>query len=151
MKPYMFIQNKILQPILTTLNDLVTDKIVQAKELESLPIENENFEFVEFEPINNYLTHGNIIWTNVLIHYHNNVLIKFNYVFDCNDQNNAINEKPIDVCTLEVYNPKKLHLFIAIGLLLVGKLQRTITSLVLSLLSCFFFWATRGHEWEHCR
>jgi hypothetical protein len=57
----MFIQNKILQPILTNLNDLVTDKIVQAKELESLPIENENFEFVEFEPINNYLTHGNII------------------------------------------------------------------------------------------
>ncbi len=97
------------------------------------------------------MTHGNIIGTNVLIHYHNNVLIKFNYVFDYNDQNDAINEKPIDVCTLEVYNPKKLHLFIAIGLLLVGKLQRTITSLVLSLLSCFFFWATRGHEWEHCR
>jgi hypothetical protein len=106
LKPYKFIQDRTLQPVLDNLSDLVTDELVQIEELEPLPIENVNFEHVEFEAINNYLTHGNIIGTYVPIHYHNDVLVKFNYVRDCNGQNNAINEKPIDVCTLEVYNPK---------------------------------------------
>jgi hypothetical protein len=60
---------------------------------------------VKFEPINNY-THGSIIGIYVPIHYHDNVPIEFNYVLICNDQNNAFSEKPIDVYTLKVYNPK---------------------------------------------
>jgi hypothetical protein len=52
------------------------------------------------------LTHGNIIGTYVPIHYHDDVPIEFNYVPNYNEQNDAFNEKSIDVCTLDVYNPK---------------------------------------------
>jgi hypothetical protein len=50
LKSYKFIEDKTLQPMLAKPNDLVTDKHVQIKPLH---VENENFEFVEFEPMNN--------------------------------------------------------------------------------------------------
>jgi len=68
LKPYKFIQDRTLQPILANLSDLVIDEYVQTKELEPLLIENANFEHVEFEPVNNYLIDGNIIGTDVPIH-----------------------------------------------------------------------------------
>jgi hypothetical protein len=45
------------------------------------------------------MTHDSIIRTGVPIHYYDNVPIH-------NDQNNTSIEEPIDVHTLEVYNPK---------------------------------------------
>ncbi len=83
---------------------MVIDGHVQTKELEPLLVDNANSQLVEFELVNNYLTRGIIIVTYVLVHYHNDVTIVFNYLSDCNDQNDASNDKPIDVCTLEVYN-----------------------------------------------
>jgi hypothetical protein len=81
----MFIEDKTLQPILTNHNDLVIDKPTMTEEPEPLPIENENFEPIKFELVNNYLTNGSIIGTNVHVHYHNDVLVEFNYVLGCND------------------------------------------------------------------
>jgi hypothetical protein len=49
---------------------MVTNEHVQIEKLEPLFVENENFELVEFEPINNYLTHGSIIGTYLPIHCH---------------------------------------------------------------------------------
>ncbi len=59
-KPYKFIEYKIPQPVLAKPSDLVIDEHVQTKEHESLPIEHENLQPIEFEPVNNHLTHGNI-------------------------------------------------------------------------------------------
>ncbi|CAM6021600.1 unnamed protein product, partial [Sphagnum balticum] len=87
-------------------NELVIDELVQTKKLEPLPIENEIFEIVEFELVNNYLTHGNIIGTYVLVHYHDDISIEFNYVPNCNDQNNAFSENSINVYALNIYNLK---------------------------------------------
>jgi hypothetical protein len=61
---------------------------------------------MKFEPVNNYSTHGNHTGTNVSIHYYDNVLVEFNYVHVCNDQNDAFNEKPKHIYILEVWNPK---------------------------------------------
>ncbi len=106
MKPYRFIKNKTLQLVLTNLSDLVIDELVQIKEPKPLLIENASFGLVEFKPINNYLTLGNIIGTNVHVHYHNDVPIEFNYVPNCNDQNDTFSKGSIDLYTLEDYNPK---------------------------------------------
>ncbi len=106
MKPYKFIEDKTLQPVFVNPSDLVIDKPIKTKEPKPLPVENANFELVEFKSINNYLTHGNIIGTNVLVCCHNDVPIEFNYVSSCNDQNNAFSKGPINVYTLEMYNPK---------------------------------------------
>jgi hypothetical protein len=76
----MFIEDRTLQPILAKPNDLVTNEPIQTKKLEPLPIENENFEPIKFEPINNYLTHGSIIRTNVHVHYHDDVHVEHNCV-----------------------------------------------------------------------
>jgi hypothetical protein len=64
----------------------VTNEHVQTEKIEPLLVENEKFELVEFKQVNNYLTHGSIIITYVPIHYHEDVLIEFNYVPDYNDQ-----------------------------------------------------------------
>jgi hypothetical protein len=110
LKPYKFIENITLQPILVNLSDLVVDEHVQIEEPEPILIENENFKPVKFELVNNYLTHGSIIGTNIPIHYYDNVPIEFNYIPIHNDQNDAFNEKPIDICILEVWNPKsRIH------------------------------------------
>jgi hypothetical protein len=106
LKPYKFIEDIILQLVLAKCSDLVTNEPIQTKELKLLPIENDNYELVEFELVNNYLTYGNIIGINVLVHYHEHVLIEFNYAPNYNDQNDAFSEKSINVCTLEVYNLK---------------------------------------------
>jgi hypothetical protein len=39
LKPYEFIEDKILQPVLTIPSGLVTDELVQTKELEPLLVE----------------------------------------------------------------------------------------------------------------
>ncbi len=57
------------------------------------------------------MTLGNIIGTDVPIHYHDDVSFKFNYVLDYNDENDAISEKPINICTQKVYNPKS-HIYL---------------------------------------
>jgi len=106
LKPHMFIEDIILQPILTNLSDLVVDEHVQIKELEPLLVENANFEPIKFELVNNYSTYGNITGTNVPIHYYDNVLVELNYILVCNDQNDTFNEKPIDIYILEVWNLK---------------------------------------------
>jgi hypothetical protein len=77
---------------------LVTNEPIQTKEPKPLPIRNANFELVEFELVNNYLTHGSVIETYVPV--------EFNYVPNCNDKNNSFNEKLIDIYTLKVYNLK---------------------------------------------
>jgi len=76
----MFIEDRTLQPILAKPNDLVTNEPIQTKKPKPLPIENENFEPIKFEPVNNYLTHGNIIGTCVHVHYHDDVHVELNYV-----------------------------------------------------------------------
>ncbi len=80
LKPYMFIEDKTLQPVLAKLSDLITYEPIQTKKLEPLLLEPEDLQHVEFEPINNHLTHGNIKRTNVFIHYYHDVfLLKCNY------------------------------------------------------------------------
>jgi hypothetical protein len=60
LKPYKFIENWTLQPVLAKPNDLVTNELVQTKELKPLPIELEDLQHVEFEPVNNHLTPSSI-------------------------------------------------------------------------------------------
>jgi hypothetical protein len=43
-------------------------------------------QHVEFKPINNHLTHGNVKGTNVPIHYYHDVHIEDNNVVICNDK-----------------------------------------------------------------
>jgi hypothetical protein len=71
----MFIEDKTLQLVLAKPSDLVTYEPVQTKKLESLHVELEDHQHVEFEPVNNHLTHDNIKRTNVLVHYYHDVLI----------------------------------------------------------------------------
>jgi hypothetical protein len=85
---------------------LVVDEPVQIDERKPLLVENANFEPVKFELVNNYWTHGGICGIDVVVHYYDDVLIVFNYALVCNDQNDTFSEKPIDVCILEVNNPK---------------------------------------------
>jgi len=106
----MFIKHRTLQPLLAIPSDVVTNELVQTKRPKTLPIENENYELVEFEPVDNFLTHGNIIGIDVLVHYHEDVAIEFNYVLDYNDQNDAFSEISINICTLEVHKPKN-HIY----------------------------------------
>jgi hypothetical protein len=82
------------------------DELVQTKELEPLLIENAKYGPVESEPVNYYLTHGNIIRIGVLVHYHNDLPVELNYVHDYNYQNDIFSKGPINVCILEVYNPR---------------------------------------------
>jgi len=110
LKPYMFIEGWTLQPILVKLNNLAIDEFVQIEELEPLPVEHEDLQPIGFEPINNYLTHGYIIGTNVHVHYYHHVFVEFNSVHVHNDENNAFSDKLIDIYILEVYNPKG-HLY----------------------------------------
>ncbi len=106
LKPYMFIEDKTLQPILANPSDLVADEFIQIKEPEPLLVEKEKFEFVKFEPVNNYLIHGNIIGIDVPIRYYDDVCVEFKYVLVRSDQNYAFRKKPINICVLKVYNPK---------------------------------------------
>jgi hypothetical protein len=60
LKPYKFLQSKILQPALAKPSDLATDELVQTKKLEPLNVEHEDLQHVEFEPVDNHLTHDSI-------------------------------------------------------------------------------------------
>lgn len=86
--------------------DKELDELVQTKEPKPLLIENAKYGHVESKLVNYYLTHGNIIRIGVLVHYHNDLPVELNYVRDCNYQNDTFSKGPINVCTLEVYNPK---------------------------------------------
>jgi hypothetical protein len=55
--------------------DLVINKPIQAKKLVPLPVELEDFQFIEFEPVNNHSTLGSIKTTNVLVHHYYNLPI----------------------------------------------------------------------------
>jgi hypothetical protein len=102
----MFIKYRTLQHELVKLNDMVTNEHIQPKELEPLPIEREDFQPTKFEPVDNYLTHGSIIGTDVLVHYYHDVPGEYNNVIVRNDQNNAFTKTLINVYILEVYNSK---------------------------------------------
>ncbi len=106
LKPYKFIEDKTLQPILTKPSDLVTDEPIQSKELEPLHVEPEDLQPVESELVNNALTHNNIKGTYVPSHYYHDVLIQDNDAIVYNDQNDAFSEALINVYILKVYNPK---------------------------------------------
>jgi hypothetical protein len=56
LKPYKFLESKILQPALVKPNDLTIDELVQTKKLEPLHVEHEDLQHVEFELVNNHLT-----------------------------------------------------------------------------------------------
>jgi len=62
------------------------DDPIQTKEREPLLVEPKDFQRVEFKPINNHLTHGNVKGTNVPIHYYHDVHIEDNNVVICNDK-----------------------------------------------------------------
>ncbi len=52
------------------------------------------------------MTHGNIIGTNVLVHYYHDVHVEYNNVVVCNDKNETFSKTIVDVYILEVYNSK---------------------------------------------
>ncbi len=85
---------------------MITNELVQTKELEPLLVELEDLQHVEFEPVNNYLTHGNIIGIDVHVRYYHDVRVEDNNVNICNDQNKTFSETLIDIYILEVYNLK---------------------------------------------
>jgi hypothetical protein len=101
----MFIEDKTLHLVLIKPSDLIVGEHVQTKKLEPLNFEFEDLQHVEFESINNYLTHGNIIKTDVHVHHYHDVPIEDNNVAIHNDQNDAFNETLINVY-IKVYNPK---------------------------------------------
>ncbi len=76
LKPYMFIENKTLQPVLVKPSDLVIDELVQTREPNSLPIKLEGFQPVKFELVCNYLTPGHIKGTNVHVQHTTMCLFK---------------------------------------------------------------------------
>jgi hypothetical protein len=67
LKPYMFIEEKNLQPVLVKPGDLVTDELVQTIEPIPLLVEPKDSQLVRFELVNNHLIDGSIKTTNVLV------------------------------------------------------------------------------------
>jgi hypothetical protein len=76
LKPYIFIEDKTLQPILAKLGDFLTNELVQIEEPKALLVEPANFQPIEFESINNHSTHGNIKRTNVHVYYYHDVHVE---------------------------------------------------------------------------
>ncbi len=83
----MFLEDKILQPILVKHSDLATNEHVETREPEPLLVEHEDLQLVEFELVNNHLTPSNIKGINVLVHYYHDVLVQDNNATVSNDQN----------------------------------------------------------------
>jgi hypothetical protein len=106
LKPYKFIEDKTLQPILVKPGDLVIDKLVQAKEPTPLLVELKDFQLVEFALISNHLTPGNITTTHVLVHHYHNLHVQDNNVMVNNDPNDMFGKALIDAYLLGVFNPK---------------------------------------------
>ncbi len=86
------------------LNDLVTDELVQTKEL--VPLEPKDFQLVGFEPVNNHLTLGSIKVIDVLVHYYHNLHVRDNIVAVSNDANDMFGKTLIDVYLLGLFNLK---------------------------------------------
>ncbi len=106
-KPYKFIENKPLQPILVKLSDLITDELVQTKEPIPLLVKPKDFQLVGSEQVSNHLTHGNIKATDVLVQHYHNLPIWDNNVVVSNDANDIFGKAFIDVYLLGVSNLKK--------------------------------------------
>jgi hypothetical protein len=106
LKPYMFLEDKILQLVLAKPSDLATNELVETKEPEPLLVEHEDLQLVEFELVNNHLTPSNIKGINVLVHYYHDVLVQDNNAIVSNDQNDMFNKALIDIYILGVSNPK---------------------------------------------
>jgi hypothetical protein len=106
LKPYMFIEDKTLQLVLAKPSDLVSDESIQTKEPALLLVESKYLQHVEFEPVNNPLTNGNIIGIDVPICYYHDVHVEDNNVIIRNDQNDAFSGTLIGVYNLKVYNPE---------------------------------------------
>ncbi len=70
LKLYKFIKDRTLQLVLVKVkpSDLVIDEPIQTKELDSQPIELEDFQLVEFEPVC-------IKRIDVVVHHYHNVAI----------------------------------------------------------------------------
>ncbi len=67
LKPYKFIEDKNLQPILVKPGDLAINELVQTKEPKPLHVEPEDLQPIMFELVNNHLTLNNIKGTYVPI------------------------------------------------------------------------------------
>jgi hypothetical protein len=106
LKPYRFIEDKTLQPILAKPSVLAIDEPIQTREPKPLLVELEDFQLVEFELVINHLTFGNIKGTNWHVHYYHDVLVYDNNAVVSNDQNNVFRKAFIDVYILGVFNPK---------------------------------------------
>ncbi len=111
LKPYRFIENRTLQPILVKPSDLATNEPIQIEIPKPPPVKNEDFEPIDFELVNNNLTLDNVAGVDVPLHYHGDVLVQSNDVLVCNDQNDIFAEERINVYTLEVYNLKS-HVYL---------------------------------------
>ncbi len=110
LKPNRFIEDKILQLVLVKPSDLVIDEPVQIEEHAPLPTELKDFQLVEFELVNNHLTHGTIKRIDVHVHYYHDVHVEDNNVTICNDQNDAFSGTFIDVNVLKVCNLKDVSI-----------------------------------------
>jgi hypothetical protein len=86
-----------LQLLLVKPSDLVIYEPIQAKELVPLPVELEDFQPVEFEPVSNHLTPSNIKTTYVLVHHYHDMPIQDNNVVVNNDPNDLFGKALIDV------------------------------------------------------
>jgi hypothetical protein len=56
LKPYKFIEDITLQPILMKPKDLDTNELVQTRKFDSLFVKPKGFQPIEFEQVRNYLT-----------------------------------------------------------------------------------------------
>jgi hypothetical protein len=102
----MFIEDKTLQHVLVKLNDLATNELLRTKELELLPIELEDLQPIEFEPVSNHLTLGSIKGKDVHVHYYHDVHVLHNNVVVNSDQNDVFKKAFIDIYILGVSNPE---------------------------------------------
>ncbi len=56
LKPYKFIEDITLQPVLMKPRDLVINELAQTREFDSLLVKPEGFQPIKFEQVRNYLT-----------------------------------------------------------------------------------------------
>ncbi len=110
LKPYRFIKEKNLQLVLAKLGDLVTNKLVQTKELVPLMVEPKDFQLVGFEPVSNHLTPGNIKTTYVLVHHYHNGCVQDNNATMSNDPNDVFGKALIDAYILRITNLKVMSI-----------------------------------------
>ncbi len=142
----MFIEGRTLQLVLAKPSDLAIDELVQIRKLEPLLVEHEDPQLVEFEPVNNHLTHGNIKGTYVYVHYYHDVHDQDNNATIYNDQNDIFSKVLIDICVLGVSNPKGCIHSQPQKSFSIEIVQRTTTTFILSLCFYLLFHIVKGHE-----